>query len=426
MAKQTVNLGTMADNKSGDPLRTAFEKINENFDELYASTHNTSSLVKQGAGLEELGVLQDTYQELVIQFEEQLMSMEGEEGYPFGVQLPITNPTATYETLMNLGPNTTPGFVSLVVIANTMVQAYTAFQEAVVSAEITSGDLTLRFNNLGELVFPDGTKQTTAFVEETPSMISSGNTAPGSAVVANETSVDVNFSGSGTKFKFKSNGDLQVSSGDIVNQSNVSLFANKVTEPAPSTFGTIATVISSPTQNVNWTAGTGIAGGISNSNIGISITNGVPTFTINDAGVPGRYVGEQIFNITGSTFGGTDGIDDMVIIVDTVSDNVTELDVTKDVHYLEEGDYNLPDGVEGKVIQFVPKTTRNVWLRVANLAYMAYNEQSQSFNLRTVGTDYWFNPFYVQDQGSGSLQSQVVTTAVFIGGAWNFSNGVID
>ena len=37
MAKQTVNLGTMADNKSGDPLRTAFEKINENFDELYAN-----------------------------------------------------------------------------------------------------------------------------------------------------------------------------------------------------------------------------------------------------------------------------------------------------------------------------------------------------------------------------------------------------
>jgi hypothetical protein len=38
MAKQTVNLGTMADNKSGDPLRTAFEKINENFDELYAQS----------------------------------------------------------------------------------------------------------------------------------------------------------------------------------------------------------------------------------------------------------------------------------------------------------------------------------------------------------------------------------------------------
>lgn len=36
MAKQTINLGSMANNKSGDPLRTAFQKINENFTELYA------------------------------------------------------------------------------------------------------------------------------------------------------------------------------------------------------------------------------------------------------------------------------------------------------------------------------------------------------------------------------------------------------
>jgi hypothetical protein len=178
MAKQTVNLGTMADNKSGDPLRTAFEKINENFDELYARPvgGDADSIVKEAAGLEELGVLQDTYQESVIQFEEQLLTMVNEEGYPFGVQLPITNPTATYETLMQLGPNTTPAFVSLVVIANSMVQAYTAFQEAIASAEITSGDVTLRFNNLGELVFPDGTKQTTAFTDEALSTVKTWTT----------------------------------------------------------------------------------------------------------------------------------------------------------------------------------------------------------------------------------------------------------
>jgi hypothetical protein len=35
MAKQVINIGTMADNKSGDPLRTAFTKVNENFTELY-------------------------------------------------------------------------------------------------------------------------------------------------------------------------------------------------------------------------------------------------------------------------------------------------------------------------------------------------------------------------------------------------------
>lgn len=99
MAKQTINLGTMADNRSGDPLRTAFTKINENFDELYAADGN---------------------------------------------------PT-------------------------------------------------------------------------TPSFISSGDTAPGSAVVANTDSVDVNFAMIGTKFKFKDNGDLQLNGGGLVDQDGNSL-----------------------------------------------------------------------------------------------------------------------------------------------------------------------------------------------------------
>jgi len=34
MAKQTINIGT-ADQGNGDPLRTAFVKVNENFTELY-------------------------------------------------------------------------------------------------------------------------------------------------------------------------------------------------------------------------------------------------------------------------------------------------------------------------------------------------------------------------------------------------------
>ena len=34
MAKQIINIGT-ADQGNGDPLRTAFNKVNENFTELY-------------------------------------------------------------------------------------------------------------------------------------------------------------------------------------------------------------------------------------------------------------------------------------------------------------------------------------------------------------------------------------------------------
>ena len=35
MAKQTINIGTVANDGTGDPLRTAFNKANENFTEVY-------------------------------------------------------------------------------------------------------------------------------------------------------------------------------------------------------------------------------------------------------------------------------------------------------------------------------------------------------------------------------------------------------
>lgn len=38
MAKQTINIGTAPNSRNGEPLRTAFNKINQNFTELYAAT----------------------------------------------------------------------------------------------------------------------------------------------------------------------------------------------------------------------------------------------------------------------------------------------------------------------------------------------------------------------------------------------------
>ena len=35
MAKQTINLGTTANDGTGDQVRVAFDKVNDNFDELY-------------------------------------------------------------------------------------------------------------------------------------------------------------------------------------------------------------------------------------------------------------------------------------------------------------------------------------------------------------------------------------------------------
>jgi hypothetical protein len=36
MAQQTINIGTVANDGTGDPLRTAFDKVNDNFTELYS------------------------------------------------------------------------------------------------------------------------------------------------------------------------------------------------------------------------------------------------------------------------------------------------------------------------------------------------------------------------------------------------------
>ena len=46
MAQQSINIGSSANDGTGDPLRTAFDKINDNFTELYGSTAEANDLVE--------------------------------------------------------------------------------------------------------------------------------------------------------------------------------------------------------------------------------------------------------------------------------------------------------------------------------------------------------------------------------------------
>ena len=48
MAQQTINIGTTANDGTGDPLRTAFDKINDNFTELYTASPVTSQITLEG------------------------------------------------------------------------------------------------------------------------------------------------------------------------------------------------------------------------------------------------------------------------------------------------------------------------------------------------------------------------------------------
>lgn len=44
MAQQLINIGTLPNDLTGDPLRTAFGKINDNFSELYPDPFLVASL----------------------------------------------------------------------------------------------------------------------------------------------------------------------------------------------------------------------------------------------------------------------------------------------------------------------------------------------------------------------------------------------
>jgi len=49
MAKQTINIGTSANDGTGDPLRTAFTKINQNFTELYGNSDEANDLLEDSS-----------------------------------------------------------------------------------------------------------------------------------------------------------------------------------------------------------------------------------------------------------------------------------------------------------------------------------------------------------------------------------------
>lgn len=51
MAKQTINIGTTANDGTGDPLRTAFDKINDNFTELYSDDAGDVGSITGGTGI---------------------------------------------------------------------------------------------------------------------------------------------------------------------------------------------------------------------------------------------------------------------------------------------------------------------------------------------------------------------------------------
>ena len=102
-------------------------------------------------------------------------------------------------------------------------------------------------------------------------------------------------------------------------------------------FGTnsyVASAYTTPASNVNWT--TPFVNVLTNGvNFDVNITGGVPTITINSDSQGGRTADEIIGTILGSIVGGTNGIDDMIVNVATVTTDTDDRILV--VKYLSDG-----------------------------------------------------------------------------------------
>lgn len=63
MSQEIINIGTTPNSGNGDPLRTAFTKINSNFTELFTNVSTLSNSVTSVAG--RTGVIQLTVQDII-------------------------------------------------------------------------------------------------------------------------------------------------------------------------------------------------------------------------------------------------------------------------------------------------------------------------------------------------------------------------
>jgi hypothetical protein len=71
MAKKTINIGSSINAGDGDPLRTAFDKINDNFDELYSATtldldNIGSNMIPDTDGVYALGSASNQWSDLYV------------------------------------------------------------------------------------------------------------------------------------------------------------------------------------------------------------------------------------------------------------------------------------------------------------------------------------------------------------------------
>jgi len=233
MTQQTIRIGSAPNDKTGDPLRTAFAKVNANFTELYAGGANetqltngsytltlgsTGTLTLPGAAGHQttfgsagaIGDVLASVDDLVLKSKKSVTISSGEDigalqtnytnklgllsnaltaGNWNGVGTPASY--TSYAALAAAKPSNPLILDNWLVLANEVLIAYNAWQ-AVLNASLVAigvGDNGWGFGTSGSLTFPDATVQTTAYTGLTPN----GTKAANATGTAGQISWDANY-----------------------------------------------------------------------------------------------------------------------------------------------------------------------------------------------------------------------------------------
>ena len=117
-------------------------------------------------------------------------------------------------------------------------------------------------------------------------------------------------------------------------------------------------------------------------------------------GTIGWSVGDTLATIDGATLGGTTGIDDLILTVESIIP--TSIDLTKTVNKLGHGNYFLGDGAEGQIMYLVTHPAVTVPADI-NISVYASRDNSAAYTYRTLV------PF---TEGKGTC------TLLFTSGSW--------
>jgi hypothetical protein len=240
MTQQIINIGTSPNDRSGDPLRTAFEKANANFTDLYT----------QIGGLELDAVIP---------------TQTGNNGLYLttnGTSLSWGTVSSTY----SLPAATTSSLGGVIVDGNTITISPTTHQITAVS------QLPIQTGNGGQFLTTNGTSANWATVNQgLAKAISGWNVSNASVTLDNLTATFVssvptikNTGGSSISFTYTTTNNV---SGSISSSHGSPYLASNATQSVGSTFGslgdTAVSMISDANNNhiyrVTWYAGPGIA-----------------------------------------------------------------------------------------------------------------------------------------------------------------------